>query len=170
MGALEDLLATWRNNPSADATLQICGRLGVAQRAEWVREVGAVAETWHQKNRPVMLAVGRMYLDAGLLDEAQTAFVSASKADSLAPEPFRWLGEVLLRRGDAIRAEKVLGRALELGEATRVTFELRDRAHNLAQLQERSGSQSVAAEVARALPTQAIAVGGGVFMEAKSRP
>jgi len=170
MGALEDLLATWRNNPSADATLQICGRLGAARRPEWVREVGAVAETWYLKDRAVMLAVGRMYLEAGLLDEAQTAFVGASKADSLAPEPFRWLGEVLLRRGDAIRAEKVLARALELGEATRVTFELRDRAHALSQLQQRSGSQSVAAEVARALPTQAIAVGGGVVMEAKSRP
>ncbi|MGC4089721.1 MAG: hypothetical protein QM756_17905 [Polyangiaceae bacterium] len=170
MGALEDLLATWRNNPSADATLQICGRLAASQRTDWVREVGASAETWHQRDTRVMQAVGRMYLDCAMLEEAQAAFVAASKADALAPQPLRFLGEVLLRRGDAIRAEKILARSLELGESTRATFDLRDRAHDLAQLQRRSGSQSVAAEVARALPAQAIAVGAGGFMEAKSRP
>ncbi|MFZ5894448.1 MAG: hypothetical protein ACOY0T_25525 [Myxococcota bacterium] len=170
MGALEDLIATWRNNPSADATLRICGRLGTAQREEWVREVGAGAETWHSGDPTVMLAVGRMYLDAALLAEAQSAFVVASRADALSPEPFRWLGEVLLRRGDAIRAERVLARALELGDASRATLALRERAEGLAQLQHRQGVQSVAAEVARALPAQAVAVGGGGFMEAKSRP
>jgi tetratricopeptide (TPR) repeat protein len=170
MGAPEELIAAWRNNPSADATRAICERLAALPREDWVREVGTSAESWYANDARVMLAVGRMYLGASLLGEAQSAFVAASRADPRAPEPFRWLGEVLLRRGDAIRAERVLSRALELGGGASGTFELRERAQRLTVLQQRRGAQVVAAEVARELPTSAIAVGGGVVMDAKSRP
>jgi tetratricopeptide (TPR) repeat protein len=170
MGAPEELIAAWRNNPSADATRAICDRLAALPREDWVREVGTSAEAWYADDARVMLAVGRMYLGASLLGEAQSAFVAASRADPRAPEPFRWLGEVLLRRGDAIRAERVLSRALELGGGASGTFELRERAQQLTGLQQRRGAHVVAAEVARELPTSAIAVGGGVVMDAKSRP
>ncbi len=53
-----------------------------------------------------MLAVGRMHLDAGLLAEAQASLVAAGKANGRDSKPFRYLGEVLLRRGDAVRAER----------------------------------------------------------------
>jgi hypothetical protein len=115
MSALEELLAQWRNNPDADSTVALCSYLGVSGREDLVREVGASADTWHAEDGAVMLAVGRMYLDATLLAEAQASLVSAGKLSARDSKPFRYLGEVLLRRGDAARAEKVLARAIQLG-------------------------------------------------------
>ena len=77
MGALNELIIAWRNNPSADSTISICARLGAAGREDWLREVASSAETWHAHDASVMVAVGRMFLDAGLLSDAQAAFVAA---------------------------------------------------------------------------------------------
>ncbi|HYQ26488.1 MAG TPA: hypothetical protein VER04_04690, partial [Polyangiaceae bacterium] len=113
MSALDELLRQWRSNPDADATIALCSFLGTSPREELIREVATSAEAWHAEDGPVMLAVGRMHLDAGLLAEAQAALVSAGKANGRDAKAFRYLGEVLLRRGDALRAEKVLARALQ---------------------------------------------------------
>jgi tetratricopeptide (TPR) repeat protein len=99
-----------------------------------------------------MLAVGRMYLDAQLLTEAQTALVAAGKAAGRDARPFRYLGEVLLRRGDALRSEKVLARALQLGHSDPETRLWHDRAVVYVALQKRLGAGAVASEVARTLP------------------
>src|SRR5882724_7507704 len=115
MSALDELLSQWRSNPDADATIALCSFLGTSSREELIREVATSAETWHSEEGAVMLAVGRMHLDAGLLPEAQAALVVAGKSLGRDPKPFRYLGEVLLRRGDAQRAEKVLARALQFG-------------------------------------------------------
>jgi hypothetical protein len=105
MRALDELLNSWRSNPDADATIAVCSYLGSSKRDDLIREVGASAETWHAASGTVMLAVGRMYLDANMLQEAQTSLVAAGKADARDARPFRFLGEVLLRRGDAVRAD-----------------------------------------------------------------
>src|SRR5215207_9414292 len=105
MRALEELLNSWRSNPDADATIAVCSYLGSSKRDELIREVGASAETWHAADGNVMLAVGRMYLEAGMLQDAQTGLVAAGKADPRDARAFRYLGEVLLRRGDALRAD-----------------------------------------------------------------
>ncbi|HEY0468728.1 MAG TPA: hypothetical protein VGC79_31255, partial [Polyangiaceae bacterium] len=81
MSALEELLRQWRSNPDADATVALCSFLGTSMREDLIREVGASAETWHVEDGNVMLAVGRMYLDAGLLAEAQAALVAAGRAN-----------------------------------------------------------------------------------------
>lgn len=152
MRALEELLKSWRSNPDADATIAVCSFLGSSKRDELIREVGASAETWHSGNPAVMLAVGRMYLEAEMLQEAQTSLVTAGKADARDPRAFRFLGEVLLRRGDAARADKVLARALQLG-ATGDDVELwQERAVLYSALQKRVGPEAVAAEVARSMP------------------
>src|SRR3982751_4057758 len=114
MSALDELLRQWRSNPDADATIALCSFLGNSAREELIREVAASADTWHAEDARVMLAVGRMHLDAGLLAEAQASLVLAGKANGRQASAFRFLGEVLLRRGDAVRAEKVLARALQL--------------------------------------------------------
>jgi len=155
MRALDELLKSWRSNPDADATIAVCSFLGSSKRDELIREVGASAETWHAGDAAVMLAVGRMYLEAEMLQEAQTTLVVAGKADASDPRPFRFLGEVLLRRGDALRADKVLTRALQLG-ATSDDVELwHERAVLYSALQKRVGSEAVAAEVARSMPRHA---------------
>ncbi len=152
MGALDDLLASWRTNPDAEATIALCSFLGAAERHDLVKEVGTNAETWHGRDGDVMIAVGRMYLDTGNLPEAQAAFVAAGKASAQDPRPFRYLGEVLLRRGDAMRSEKVLARALQLGLSDGDVRHWHDRASFYIALQKRVGAQAVADEVSRALP------------------
>ena len=88
------------------------------------------------------------------LQEAQSALVLAGKADARDPRPFRYLGEVLLRRGDAERSEKVLARATQLGSKDPDTRLWHDRAVVYVALQKRVGVQAVAAEVARTLPAK----------------
>ena len=39
MGALDELLASWRSNPDADSTVALCAYLGAAGQEELVREV-----------------------------------------------------------------------------------------------------------------------------------
>lgn len=152
MSAFEQALAAWRQNPSAPSTVALCSYLGPSQKLELVREVGERASTWHVNDAGVMLAVGRMYLDANLLPEAQVALTQAGKIAGPNAEPHRFLGEVLLRRGDAVRAERVLSRAIELGGDDAECRGLHDRATFYMPLQKRVGAQAVATEVARALP------------------
>jgi tetratricopeptide (TPR) repeat protein len=152
MRALEEMLARWRKNPDAQLTLALCSTLASSKREELVREVGVAAETWHRKDLPVMMAVGRMYLESGLLAEAQSALVNAGKIDPNAAEPYRYLGEVLLRRGDAARSEKVLARAIQLGRGDDETKLWHERASVYLGLQKRVGPQAVADELSRTVP------------------
>lgn len=153
MGAVEELISKWRANPDADATVALCSFLsGQVGMEDLVREVGTSAQTWHLTDAQVMLAVGRMFLDSHLLPEAQAALVSAGKADGRDARPFRYLGEVLLRRGDAIRAEKVLARAIQLGSQDSDTQLWHERSTVYVALQKRVGIQAVSQEVARTLP------------------
>ncbi|MEI9939360.1 MAG: hypothetical protein WDO69_19230 [Pseudomonadota bacterium] len=154
MSALDELLRQWRSNPDADATIALCSFLGTSSREELIREVATSADTWHTEDGRVMLAVGRMHLDAGLLAEAQAALVAAAKANGRDAKPFRYLGEVLLRRGDALRAEKVLARALQFSPNDTEARLWHDRSVVYSALQKRIGVEAVAAEVLRAMPKQ----------------
>lgn len=154
MGAFEQLLEAWRSNPDSDSTVALCARLSATPREDLVREVGVRAEQWHGNDGEVMLAVGRMYLASGLLAESQAALVNAGKANARDSRAFRYLGEVLLRRGDAGRAEKVLQRAMQLGASDAEAKLWHDRAVVYVALQRRVGPQAVAQEVARTLPSQ----------------
>jgi hypothetical protein len=154
LGALDDLLAAWRANPDADSTVALCAYLGASGREALMKEVSKVAEQWHSRDATVMIAVGRMFLDASLFAEAQAALVTAGKADATNALPYRFLGEVLLRRGDALRAEKVLVRAMQLGATDKETAHWHDRATFYIALQKRVGAPAVATEVARSLPKQ----------------
>ena len=139
MQALDELVARWRKNPDSESTLALCAHLGRSPQSELMREVGNTAEAWHRENAAVMLSVGRMYLDAGLLAEAQASFVQAGKLGPSDSAPYRFLGEVLLRRGDAQRAEKALARAIKLGSADGDTRLWHERAVLYSGLQQRKG-------------------------------
>ena len=155
MQALDELVARWRKNPDSESTLALCAHLGRTPQSELMREVGNTAEAWHRENASVMLSVGRMYLDAGLLAEAQAAFVQAGKLGPSDSAPYRYLGEVLLRRGDAVRGEKALARAIKLGSADAETRLWHERAVLYSGLQQRKGLSAVAEQVARVLPREA---------------
>jgi tetratricopeptide (TPR) repeat protein len=156
MQALDELVARWRKNPDPESTLALCAHLGTSdaaeRQAELMREVANLAETWHRDNHPVMLSVGRMYLDAGLLAEAQAALIQAGKVEPNDAEAYRYLGEVLLRRGDAIRSEKTLARAIRMGDDDPETRLWHERSVLYVALQKRQGIAAVADEVARTAP------------------
>src|SRR5688572_11612242 len=152
MQALDELVARWRKNPDPESTLALCAHLGTSDRAELMREVASTAEAWHRDNHSVMLSVGRMYLDAGLLAEAQAALIQVGKLEPNHAEAYRYLGEVLLRRGDAIRAEKTLARAIRMGNDDADTRLWHERSVLYAPLQKRQSMSAVADEVARAAP------------------
>jgi tetratricopeptide (TPR) repeat protein len=154
MQALDELVARWRKNPDSEATQALCAHLGTSQKSELMREVGNAADAWHRDNHPVMLSVGRMYLDAGLLAEAQASFVQAGKLAPHDSEAYRFLGEVLLRRGDAVRGEKAIARAIKLGDAGATTRLWHERSIVYSALQQRRGMRAVADEVARTAPAQ----------------
>jgi hypothetical protein len=155
MQALEELVARWRNNPDPEATQALCAHLGTFPHSELMREVGHAAEAWHRDNHMVMLSVGMMFLDAGLLSDAQAAMVHAAKLDPDGGEAYRYLGEVLLRRGDATRGEQVLSRAMELGSDDPETRLWHERAVVYRSLEKRRGPEAVAAEIARTAPREA---------------
>jgi hypothetical protein len=154
MQALDELVARWRKNPDSESTLALCAHLGRSPQSELMREVGNTAEAWHRENAAVMLSVGRMYLDAGLLAEAQASFVQAGKLGPSDSAPYRFLGEVLLRRGDAQRAEKALARAIKLGSADGDTRLWHERAVLYSGLQQRKGLGAVAEQVAKIVPRE----------------
>jgi predicted Zn-dependent protease len=154
MQALDELVARWRKNPDSESTLALCAHLGRSQQSELMREVGNTAEAWHRENASVMLSVGRMYLDAGLLAEGQAAFVQAGKLVPSDSAPYRYLGEVLLRRGDAVRGEKALARAIKLGGEDAETRLWHERAVLYSGLQQRKGLSAVAEQVARVVPKE----------------
>lgn len=152
MSALDELLNRWRKNPDADATIALCSHLGVSARRDLMDEVAGGAMTRHGGDAEVMLAVGRMYLDASLFAESQAALVAGGKANPAHGPVFRFLGEVLLRRGDAERASKVLARAAELGVTEFDIGLWQERAQIYMPLQKRKGGEAVAKEVARSHP------------------
>jgi len=157
MSALDELLNRWRRSPEAGATIALCSHLGAAQRKDLIIEVGATALKRHTNHADVMLVVGRMYLDATMFAEAQVALVHAGKANPQSGAAFRFLGEVLLRRGDAERALKVFERAAQLGTLEPDLARWQGRAQVYSALQRRVGADAVAKEVAKNEPLRASA-------------
>lgn len=155
MSSFDELFSTWRDDPNRELTLQLCSELPSSGRGETAREIGATASTWHARDLEVMLAVGRMFLKSGLLNEAQSTLAAAGKLDARDGRPFRYLAEVLLRRGDALRAEKVLERAQALAATDPETRRLVQQVKALIPLQKQSGMQAVASQVTRSLATRA---------------
>src|SRR5262249_41072742 len=114
-GSVDELALRWRSMPDASGTIALADALRNAPRASLVDELGTSAAQRFANDAAVLTAVARMYMAAQRLGDAQTALISAGKAAPREPDVYRWLGEVLLRRGDADRAVKVLERAMQLG-------------------------------------------------------
>src|SRR5580700_1337379 len=112
---IDALSQRWKQNPDAASTIALCEALRGISRPTLVQQVGEIATQKHSGQVPVLLAVARMYLTAQRLSDAQGVLVTAGKVAPRDGSVYRWLGEVLLRRGDAERAEKVLERATQLG-------------------------------------------------------
>lgn len=150
---IENLVARWKLDPTASTTVALCDALCDSPRGPLIEQVGELASRRHAGDATVLLSVARMYVESGRLADAQSVLIAAGKGAPSDPRVYRWLGEVLLRRGDARRAEKVLQRAIQLGcheTATRLWLE---RARGFFPLQDAEGDGAVATEIAETTAT-----------------
>lgn len=149
--SIDELYSRWQRNPDAARTLAMCDALRGSDRVDLVEIVGSHAA--RQLDVPSLLAAARMYTDIGRLDEAQQILVAAGRLAPRDAEVYHWLGEVLLRRGDAERAEKVLDRAVQFRPEGAAHKRLLDVARSLLPVQRSSGMTAAATEARRLLAT-----------------
>jgi len=149
--SLDDLVASWEKEPDERSTIELCAALGASVDPKLVDEIGKRASIKHASSPQVLMAIGRMYMRAGRLGDAQGLLVSAGKMNPRDSEVYRWLGEVLLLRGDATRASKVLERAVVLGRTDDETVFWQNQADAFMELQKRSGAQAVVAALSEIL-------------------
>jgi predicted negative regulator of RcsB-dependent stress response len=147
---IDELVQRWKQNPSPAATISLCDALRASPRAPLVQQVGEFATQRHAGDVAVLVSVARMYMEAHRFGDAQGVLVAAGKQAPRDGGIYRWLGEVLLRRGDADRAEKVLERAIQLGARDPDAQLWLERARVFRPMQTKAGARAVAAEVAHA--------------------
>ena len=112
--SIDVLVSRWRDNPTPTMTVALCDALR-GSSSDLVVQVGQFATQRHSADVSVLMSVARMYIDSSRFADAQNVLVTAGKQAPRDGDIYRWLGETLLRRGDADRAEKVLQRAIQLG-------------------------------------------------------
>ena len=161
---LDSLFARWQKNPDVSQTVALCDALRGTKRADLVEIVGSHAS--RQLDVHALTAAARMYTDTGRLDDAQQILIAAGRLAPRDGDVYRMLGEVLLRRGDAERAEKVLERALHFGAQDGSAEEWLGRARSLRPTQASSGMMAVALEIGRVAQA---AAGGGLAGGARRR-
>jgi hypothetical protein len=161
---IDELEERWRKSQDVDTTIQLCEALSTA-RTTLVQQVADFAQAQYASNVPVLIAVSRMYMRTNKLAEAQSVLVAAGKIAPRDGLVYRVLGEVLLRRGDADRAEKVFERALQFGANDETTKTWVERARVFKPMQTKAGARAVAAEIARTSP---IDPAPGVFEDAET--
>jgi tetratricopeptide (TPR) repeat protein len=144
---IDELVSRWRDNPTPTMTVALCEALR-GSSSSLVEQVGQFATQRHSSDVAVLVSVARMYLDSNHFAEAQTVLVTAGKQAPHDGDIYRWLGETLLRRGDADRAEKVLKRAIQLGATGPDARVWLERARVFRPMQAKAGARAVAAEVA----------------------
>lgn len=149
---LECLFANWQKNPDIAQTIALCDALRVNKRGDLVAVVGRHAS--RQQSVPALTAAARMYAETGSLDDAQSVLLTAGRIAPHDGGVYRLLGEVLLRRGDAQRAEKVFERALQLGTDDPTTNAWLERARVLGEAQRSSGMVAVAEAIRRELSAE----------------
>ncbi len=147
--SIDALVSRWRTSRDAATTVALCDALYKAPSSALASEVGEAAQQAFASDAVVLVAIARMYTAAERFPEAQNLLVNAGKVAPRDAAVYRWLGEVLLRKGDAERAEKVLERAVQLGANDAETRIWLDRAQVFKPMQARGGSRVVAAEIAR---------------------
>jgi len=144
---IDVLVSRWRDNPTPTMTVALCDALR-GSSSDLVVQVGQFATQQHSADVSVLLSVARMYLDSQRFADAQNVLVAAGKQAPRDGDIYRWLGETLLRRGDADRAEKVLQRAIQLGAGGPDAKVWLERARVFRPMQAKAGTRAVAAEVA----------------------
>ena len=131
---LDVRLLRFRNRPGSEEAVALARSLLEAGRLSEAVEVASGALAQQPENGTLLLLEGQAWLRQGDFLRAQASLLRAARADPNSKEPFRWLGEVLLKRGDPQRAVEVLERARQLDGSDRVVRDLHNRAQRLARI------------------------------------
>jgi tetratricopeptide (TPR) repeat protein len=146
---IDALVQDWKANPSAAKTIALCDALRGKPHGPLMQQVGDFATQRLGDDAAVLLSVARMYMEVQRYGDAQNVLVAAGKVAPRDADVYRLLGEALLRRGDASRAEKVLSRAVQLGAHDEDTQLWLEHARAYKSLQSKDGVKAVAAELAK---------------------
>ncbi len=149
-----DLYMQWQESPDIAGTIALCDALRGSSRLDLIEVVGSHAS--RQLDVHALTAAARMYADADRLDDAQHVLLAAGRLAPRDGDVFRFLGEILLRRGDAERAEKVLEHAIEFGSSDSTAYQWLERARAARSSPRASGKTGVAESVAKASESHAI--------------
>ncbi len=158
---IEELSQRWKEAPGAETTVALCNAMRGPVHATLIQQVGDFARSNLGSNVPVLISVARMYMSAQRLSEAQGTLVTAGKLAPRDGAVYRVLGECLLRRGDADRAEKVLERAIHFGATDPESRLWLERSRVFKPMQAKAGNRAVAAEIERTAPADAAPTNGG---------
>ncbi len=157
---LDARLLRYRNDPLCEDPKHLARDLLSDDRAGDAQEVLQTA--LNGKDDPELLVEsGKVWLHEGDLLRAQRAFLQAARARPDMTEAFRWMGEVLLKRGDPNRAKKVLERALSLDASDRDVVRLHQRALRLSRSPASDGDalSEASPAIRQALEEKQLAVG-----------
>jgi tetratricopeptide (TPR) repeat protein len=133
---LDTRLLRFRTRPGSEDAARLATDLLNANRTSDALEIAAAGLRASPDDLDLLMVEGRAELSGGDLLKAQAALLKAARVGSTRKEPYRFLGEVLLKRGDPQRAAKVLERARGIDPADRAIQALHERAQRLAKIAE----------------------------------
>jgi tetratricopeptide (TPR) repeat protein len=108
------LRAVVRANPRSTAFVALAHALSDLGRDDEAEEISRTGLAQHPNLVTGQVALGRALIGRGRLREAQEQLVEAARANPEHGDVFRWLGELILRRGQAPQARALLEYAEEL--------------------------------------------------------
>jgi tetratricopeptide (TPR) repeat protein len=111
---LERLRAVVRANPRSTAFVALAHALCDGGREEEAEEVARQGLGQHPHLVTGQVVLGRALIARGRMREAQERLVEAAKSSPENGDAFRWLGELVLRRGQPAKARVLLEYAEEL--------------------------------------------------------
>jgi Tfp pilus assembly protein PilF len=97
-------------------------------------EVVQVGLLQSENDGALLVLEGRAWFEQGDLPQAQAALLRAAKVTPREKEPYRWLAQVLMKRGEPARAVQVLERALQLDPTDRTLQQAHMRAQRLSKI------------------------------------
>ena len=142
---LDTRLLRFRSQPGSEDAARLATDLLASNRLDEVVEITKVGLAAQPDDADLLVLSARADFGAGRLTEAQATLLKAARVAGTRKEPFRWLGEVLLKRGDPARAAKVLERAKQIDPNDRAVVALHQRAERLATIAEKGHEASVVA-------------------------
>ena len=128
---LDTRLLRYRGSGRDENVVALAEDLLSAGRTDDAQEVVRRSLEANPTDGQLLLLDGRTRMASGDLLGAQASLLKAARALPKSKGPFRWLGEVLLKRDDPARAAKVLERARAIDETDRAVQLLLDRARRL---------------------------------------